>query len=112
MRVRFPPGAPLLLHAFSSLFLGVIFQLGESYFRTVGIGVRVPVAPPGRAEVGGLSACNANQPHRHPLFVRRFAAEARSAAPELTLRKGGGRAASLLGIVAHLGERLLGMQEV
>jgi hypothetical protein len=55
---------------------------------TAGIGVRVPVAPPGRAEIGGLSACNANPSHRSNLFVRRFAAEARSAAPELRSGRG------------------------
>jgi hypothetical protein len=47
---------------------GAIVHLGESYLRTVGIGVRIPVAPPGRAEDRGLSL-KLIQPHGH-LLVR------------------------------------------
>jgi hypothetical protein len=80
MGVRFPPGPPrcLRMHLVkqldcrssegSSILLGgagrrrssvpgAICQPGDSYPRTVGIGVRVPVAPPGRAVAHGLAAC-------------------------------------------------------
>jgi hypothetical protein len=53
---------------------GAIFQPGESYFRMVGIGVRLPVAPPGRAGFRGLMSAK-HPPTGTTLFVRRFTAE-------------------------------------
>ena len=94
---------------------GAICQPGDSYPRTVGIGVRVPVAPPGRAVARGLPSCIRASPtsHQRPLFVRRHrSARARPS----TCRRGAagrGRPARLSsGAVAHLGECLTGSQEV
>jgi hypothetical protein len=69
--VRSSSGAPAGL---SFLLHGAIFQPGESYPRTVGIGVRVPAAPPGRAGFRGLTSAK-HTPRTPPLFVRRFTAE-------------------------------------
>ena len=51
-----------------ALWNGAVFQPGESYPRTVGIGVRVPVAPPGRA--GGRGYLPARQTSTHGAVVR------------------------------------------
>jgi hypothetical protein len=80
----------------------------------VGIGVRVPAAPPGRAGARGLSVCKTTHPTSTLCSSADFNAGAvglRIASPRGDAMPGEvGRPVS--GAVAHLGERLTGSQEV
>ena len=92
---------------------GMIVQPGEHYPRTVGIGVRVPVVPPGAPpprELPGLWTQGSSRGAARPesLLPRRIARPG----PACPWSEGGAAVRLNPGIVAHLGERLHGMQKV